>query len=128
MGVAVNYVGLTNVATTGNATINSVGLDIEAVMSVNGADRIQHYDGTTWTTIDQGSAFPEGPSDGDFFQLTQGVASTTTIDGEHQTIDGSHTTLTVKSTAGWGPSGTFTVSGYRRRARTRARRAPPSPA
>ncbi|HEY4412851.1 MAG TPA: hypothetical protein VGN06_07620, partial [Gaiellaceae bacterium] len=111
-GVAVNSVGLTNVATTGNSTISSNGLDIEATMSINGADRIQRYDGTKWTTIDQGSAFPEQPSDGDFFQLTQGVASFTTIDGDNQTIDSTHTTLTVKSTAGWGPSGTFTISGY----------------
>ncbi|MES1247222.1 MAG: hypothetical protein ABUS54_06080, partial [Actinomycetota bacterium] len=110
-GVAVNSATFTNIATVGNATVTSNGLDIESEMRVNGTDHLQRFDGTSWTTIDSGAAFPEGPSDGDFFQLTNGVPATTQIDGDSQTIDSSHTSLKVKSTANFGPSGTFTIAG-----------------
>ena len=108
-GVSVNSVSITNVASTGNATISSNGLDVETVMTVNGADRIQRFDGTDWKTIEAGDAFPESPSDGDFFQLTKAVAATTTVDGASQDLTSG--TLTVKNTADFASAGSFTVDG-----------------
>ncbi|HTZ05978.1 MAG TPA: carbohydrate-binding protein, partial [Gaiellaceae bacterium] len=108
-GVAVNSVSITNDASTGNSTISSNGLDVEAVMTVNGDDRIQRFDGTEWQTIDQGDSFPEAPSDGDYFQLTKAAAATTTVDGASQDLSGG--TLTVKNTADFASAGTFTVDG-----------------
>ena len=110
VGVAVNKADITNIATTGNSTIVSNGIDLEATMRVNGTDHLQRFDGTDWTTVDSGPTFPESPSDGDFFQITNAVPATTTVDGGQQ-LDTSNTTLTVKSTADFGPSGSFTISG-----------------
>ena len=55
VGVSVNKVDITNLATVGNATVSAVGIDLEAGMLVNGQDRIQHYDGSDWSTIDTGA-------------------------------------------------------------------------
>ena len=44
VGVAVNKVDITNLATTNNATINSVGLDVEATMRDTGIDPVQRFD------------------------------------------------------------------------------------
>ncbi|HET7465666.1 MAG TPA: hypothetical protein VFL29_03300, partial [Candidatus Dormibacteraeota bacterium] len=104
VGVSVNKVDITNLATTGNATVTSKGLDIESGMLVNGTDRIQRFDGTDWKTIDVGPTFPEQPEDGDMFQLNQGVPGTTTLD-ESSPTDLNTGTLTVKSTAAFGPTG-----------------------
>ena len=60
-GVSVNSVHITNVATTGNATVSSNGLDVEAGMRVLGTDHIQRFDGSEWKTIESGAAFPESP-------------------------------------------------------------------
>ncbi|MGH2998744.1 MAG: beta strand repeat-containing protein, partial [Gaiellaceae bacterium] len=109
-GVAVNSANITNIATTGNSTITSNGIDIEATMRANGTDHLQRFDGTNWTTIDSGATFPESPSDGDFFQITNAVPATTTVDGGQQ-IDSTHTSLQVKSTTDFGPQGTFTITG-----------------
>ena len=109
-GVAVNKVDIVNLATTGNTIVSSNGLDIEAGMLVNGEDRIQRFDGKKWTAVAAGSSFPEQPTDGQYYQLTSPVPPTTTVSGNQQ-IDGSHTTLDVKSTAGFGPKGTFKIAG-----------------
>ena len=91
MGVAVNKVDVTNLATTGNATIVSNGRDVEAGLTANGNDRIQRFDGTDWKTIDQGETFPEQPSDGDFFQLTKGAPATAVVDGARiRIVSGRH--------------------------------------
>ncbi|MGH3627787.1 MAG: hypothetical protein ACRDRL_10165, partial [Sciscionella sp.] len=110
VGVAVNKADVTNIATIGNSTVSAGGLDLEAVMRVNGTDHLQRFDGTKWTTVDSGAAFPESPSDGDVFQITNAVPATTTIDGGQQ-LDSTHTTLKLKSVAEFGPKGTFTISG-----------------
>ena len=100
-----------NLATTNNATISSKGVDLEAGMTVNGKDQIQVFDGTEWKTIDAGSAFPDSPNDGDYFQLTKAIAPTTTVKGA-QTLTGTSDTLTVASTVGFFPlGGTFTIDG-----------------
>ncbi len=108
-GVAVNDVALVNQATTNNAAVTSKGIDLEAAMTQNGKDSIQVFDGTDWKTIDSGTAFPESPSDGDYFQLTKGAPATTTVDADGDLSTGS---LTVKATDGFGADGgTFTVEG-----------------
>ncbi len=108
-GVAVNSVTTVNHATTNDATVSSAGIDIEAGMTVNGKDQIQVFDGTDWKTIDAGSAFPEKPDDGDYFQLTKAAPATTTVSGD-QTISAGGS-LTVDSTDGFAASGgTFTVN------------------
>ena len=91
VGVAVNKVDLTNLASIGNTTVHSNGLDVEAGMTVNGVDHIQRFDGTAWTTIDAGDSFPEQPSDGDFFQLTKAAPAQTTVNGASQTLGSSLT-------------------------------------
>ena len=109
-GVAVNSVTFVNLSTTNNATITSKGVDLEAGMVVNGKDQIQVFDGTDWKTIDAGTAFPDDPESGDYFQLTKAIAPTTTVSGASQKLeDGS---LKVASTLGFFPlGGTFTVEG-----------------
>ena len=113
-GVSVNSVHITNVATTGNATVSSNGLDVEAGMRVLGTDHIQRFDGSEWKTIESGAAFPEDPEDGDFFQLTQGVPGTTAVDGASQSLVATGSNLKVKSTLQFGApgaTGTFTIAG-----------------
>ncbi len=80
VGVAVNKVEITNLATTSNATVGSVGLDVEATMRDTGEDPVQRYQSGKWVTIDSGESFPESPSDGDYFQLTKGAPATTTVE------------------------------------------------
>ncbi|MGZ3438561.1 MAG: beta strand repeat-containing protein, partial [Polyangia bacterium] len=113
-GVSVNSVHITNIATTGNATVSSNGLDVEAGMRVLGTDHIQRFDGSEWKTIESGVAFPEDPEDGDFFQLTQGVPGTTAVDGASQSLVATGSNLKVKSTVQFGApgaTGTFTIAG-----------------
>ena len=109
VGVAVNKFDITNLATTGNSIVVSKGLDVEAGVLVNGQDRIQRFDGKSWSTIDQGATFPEAPKDGDFFQLTTAQPATTTVDGASQSLSGG--TLKVKSTAAFGTTGTLKFDG-----------------
>ncbi len=111
-GVSVNSVDLVNTATTNTATISSNGLDLEAGMTTNGKDQIQFFNGTDWETIDSGTALPDQPTDGEYFQLTKAIPPTTTVMGGSQTIDSTHTTLTVASTLGFfSLGGTFTIAG-----------------
>ena len=111
-GVSVNSVDLVNTATTNTATVTSNGLDLEAGMTANGKDQIQFFNGTDWETIDSGTALPDQPSDGDYFQLTKAIPPTTTVMGASQMIDSTHTTLTVASTLGFfSLGGTFTIAG-----------------
>src|SRR5712691_8050403 len=109
VGVAVNKVDITNLATTGNATVHSYGLDVQSLMRDTGDAHVQRFHAGDWSSIDTGDSFPEEPSDGDFFQLTKGTAATTQVDGGSQSLGGG--TLKVKSTAGFGSTGMLTVTG-----------------
>src|SRR5215203_4846896 len=109
VAVSVNKVDIVNEARTGNATISSNGLEVLAGMRVNGDDRIQRFDGSSWTRVEVGEEFPEQPENDDFFQLTKSVTATTTVDGDSQDLAGG--TLTVKNAADFGPTGTFKVTG-----------------
>src|SRR4029079_9605162 len=60
-----------------------------------------------WSAIEAGEYFPEQPSDNDLFELTQAAPATSTVERE-QTLG---TSPKLKSTAEFGTSGKFTVSG-----------------
>ena len=107
VGVAVNKVDIVNLATTSNATISSVGLEVKATMRESGDDALKRWDGEHWVLVDTGDAFPEQPSDEDFFNLTEAVPGTSTVDGD-QTLG---TTLDLKNASDFGDKGTFKVTG-----------------
>ena len=102
-----NKVEITNLASTGNATVNGKGLVVSATMRDASDDPIQRFDDGKWSAIEAGESFPEQPSDNEFFELTKAAPATSTVDGD-QTLG---TTLKLKSTAEFGTSGKFTVSG-----------------
>ncbi|MFL6035275.1 MAG: beta strand repeat-containing protein, partial [Gaiellaceae bacterium] len=107
VGVSVNKVDITNLASTGNATVNGNGLVVSATMRDSSDDPIQRFQDGKWSAIDAGESFPEQPSSDDYFELTKAAPATTTVDGA-QSLG---TTLKVKSLAEFGTSGTFKVTG-----------------
>ena len=104
--VAVNKVDIVNLATTSNAVVSSVGLEVKATMRESGDDALKRWDGEHWVLVDTGEAFPEQPSDDDYFNLTKAVPGTSAIDGDQNL----GTTLNLKNAADFGDKGTFTVT------------------
>ncbi|MFL5862259.1 MAG: hypothetical protein ACJ780_16000, partial [Solirubrobacteraceae bacterium] len=75
--VTINVINLTNTATTGAATLESSGLDIEAGMGeiAPAYDPVWRYVTTVgiepaWDLIDSGPQLPTAPSENEFFNLT----------------------------------------------------------
>ena len=79
VGVSINLVDITNKATTGTSTITATGLDIEAGMNDKNDGRVRYWDNTAkeWTLIERGTVMPVSPSNGDYFQLTDGAPAVT---------------------------------------------------
>ena len=113
VGVSINLINITNKATTGIATITATGLDIEAGMNDKNDGRVRFYDSTAkeWTLINRGTVLPVSPSNGDYFQLTEGAPAATAVDGASQDVGASPHELKVKSTTGFASAGTFTAAG-----------------
>ena len=113
VGVSINLINITNKATTGTSTITATGLDIEAGMNDKNDGRVRFWDNTAkeWTLIDRGTVLPVSPSNGDYFQLTEGAPAATTVDTANQDVAASPHELKVKSTTGFASAGTFTGAG-----------------
>ncbi|HEV8463176.1 MAG TPA: hypothetical protein VGQ38_20990, partial [Gaiellaceae bacterium] len=112
VGVSINLADITNKATTGTATINATGLDVEALMADKNNGRVRRWDNTSkeWVLVEQGTTLPYDPSNGDYFQLTKGAPASSLVDGASQDVGTSHQ-LKVKSTLTFPTAGTFTVVG-----------------
>ena len=97
---------ITNVATTGNSTITSNGLDVEAGMRVNGTDQIQRFDGSD---VEDDRVRRGVPGAARRRRLLPADAArcpaTTTVDGAARRSTRAHTTLKVKSVADFGADG-----------------------
>ncbi|MFN2609691.1 MAG: hypothetical protein ABR507_02275, partial [Actinomycetota bacterium] len=107
--VAVNKVDIENIASTGNSTLSSTGLTVEALMRDTGKDPVQIFKDGEWKSIDEGASFPESPEDEDLFHLTEGAPASTKVDGASQSVGGG--SLTVKNANAFPSAGTFTGSG-----------------
>ncbi|MEA3511109.1 MAG: hypothetical protein U9R51_06700, partial [Actinomycetota bacterium] len=57
--VALNVSTITNTASTGNGTITSNGLNVEALMTDSNLDEVRRWNGTEWVLIESGTELPE---------------------------------------------------------------------
>ncbi len=114
VGVSINLVDITNLATTGTATITGTGLDVEATMNDKNNGRIRRWDDTSkqWVLVDRGETLPITPSSGDYYQLAKAQAPSALVDGAGQDVGAAPHELKLKSVAGFPTTGgTFTGQG-----------------